>query len=165
MYIDYYKTPNKFDDIVLISDGTVLTGLWFKNSFDENKHINNYQQKNLEIFKKTKRWLDIYFSGKNPNFNIEYRIDNLTPFRKEVLSIIKSIPYGKTITYGDIAKIISDKRGIKRMSSQAVGQAVGWNPICLIIPCHRVIGINNKMVGYVGGISNKINLLELEKYD
>ena len=165
MYIDYYKTPNKFDDIVLISDGNVLTGLWFKNSSDENKHINNYQQKDLEIFKKTKKWLDIYFSGKNPNFDIEYKIDNLTPFRKEVLSIIKSIPYGKTITYGDIAKIISDKRGIKRMSSQAVGQAVGWNPICLIIPCQRVIGINNKMVGYGGGISNKINLLELEKYE
>ena len=165
MYIDYYKTPNKFDDIVLSSDGNVLTGLWFKNSFDENKHINNYQQKDLEIFKKTKRWLDIYFSGKNPDFDIEYKIDNLTPFRKEVLSIIKSIPYGKTITYGDIAKIISDKRGIKRMSSQAVGQAVKSNPICLIIPCHRVIGINNKMVGYGGGINNKINLLELEKYE
>lgn len=165
MYIDYYKTSDKFDDIILSSDGNVLTGLWFKNSSDENKHINNYQQKNLEIFKKTKKWLDIYFSGKNPNFDIEYKIDNLTPFRKEVLSIIKSIPYGKTITYGDIAKIISDKRGIKRMSSQAVGQAVGWNPICLIVPCHRVIGINNKMVGYGGGINNKINLLELEKYD
>ena len=165
MYIDYYKTPNKFDDIVLSSDGNVLTGLWFKNSSEKNIHINNYQRKDLEIFKQTKKWLDIYFSGKNPYFDIEYRIDYLTPFKKEVLSIIKSIPYGKTITYGDIAKIIIDKRGIKKMSSQAVGQAVKSNPICLIVPCHRVLGINNKMVGYVGGISNKINLLELEKYD
>ncbi len=165
MYIDYYKTPNKFDDIVLSSDGNVLTGLWFKNSSDKNIHINNYQRKDLEIFKQTKKWLDIYFSGKNPDFDIEYRIDCLTPFKEEVLSIIKSIPYGKTITYGDIAKIISNKRGIKKMSSQAVGQAVKSNPICLIVPCHRVIGINNKMVGYVGGINNKINLLELEKYD
>lgn len=165
MYIDYYKTPNKFDDIVLSSDGNVLTGLWFKNSSDKNIHINNYQRKDLEIFKQTKKWLDIYFLGKNPDFDIEYRIDYLTPFKEEVLSIIKSIPYGKTITYGDIAKIISNKRGIKKMSSQAVGQAVKSNPICLIVPCHRVIGINNKMVGYVGGISNKINLLELEKYD
>ena len=165
MYIDYYKTPNKFDDIALSSDGNVLTGLWFKNSSDKNIHINNYQRKDLEIFKQTKKWLDIYFSGKNPDFDIEYRIDYLIPFKEEVLSIIKSIPYGKTITYGDIAKIISNKRGIKKMSSQAVGQAVKSNPICLIVPCHRVIGINNKMVGYVGGISNKINLLELEKYD
>ena len=165
MYIDYYKTPNKFDDIVLSSDGNVLTGLWFKNSSDKNMHINNYQRKDLEIFKQTKKWLDIYFSGNNPDFDIEYRIDYLTPFKEEVLSIIKSIPYGKTITYGDIAKIISNKRGIKKMSSQAVGQAVKSNPICLIVPCHRVIGINNKMVGYVGGINNKINLLELEKYD
>ena len=165
MYIDYYKTPNKFDDIVLSSDGNVLTGLWFKNPSDKNIHINNYQRKDLEIFKQTKKWLDIYFLGKNPDFDIEYRIDHLTPFKKEVLSIIKSIPYGKTITYGDIAKIIIDKRGIKKMSSQAVGQAVKSNPICLIVPCHRVIGINNKMVGYVGGINNKINLLELEKYD
>lgn len=165
MYIDYYKTPNKFDDIVLSSDGNVLTGLWFKNPSDKNIHINNYQRKDLEIFKQTKKWLDIYFLGKNPDFDIEYRIDHLTPFKKEVLSIIKSIPYGKTITYSDIAKIIIDKRGIKKMSSQAVGQAVKSNPICLIVPCHRVIGINNKMVGYVGGINNKINLLELEKYD
>ena len=165
MYIDYYKTPNKFDDIVLSSDGNVLTGLWFKNPSDKNIHINNYQRKDLEIFKQTKKWLDIYFLGKNPDFDIEYRIDHLTPLKKEVLSIIKSIPYGKTITYGDIAKIIIDKRGIKKMSSQAVGQAVKSNPICLIVPCHRVIGINNKMVGYVGGINNKINLLELEKYD
>ena len=79
---------------------------------------------------------------------------------EEVLSIIKSIPYGKTITYGDIAKIIIDKRGIKKMSSQAVGQAVKSNPICLIVPCHRVIGINNKMVGYVGGINNKIKVIK-----
>ena len=165
MYIDYYKTPNKFDDIVLSSDGNVLTGLWFKNPSDKNIHINNYQRKDLEIFKQTKKWLDIYFLGKNPDFDIEYRIDHLTPFKKEVLSIIKSIPYGKTITYSDIAKIIIDKRGIKKMSSQAGGQAVKSNPICLIVPCHRVIGINNKMVGYVGGINNKINLLELEKYD
>ena len=100
MYIDYYKTPNKFDDIVLSSDGNVLTGLWFKNSSDKNIHINNYQRKDLEIFKQTKKWLDIYFSGKNPDFDIEYRIDYLTPFKEEVLSIIKSIPYGKTITYG-----------------------------------------------------------------
>ena len=165
MYIDYYKTPNKFDDIVLSSDGNVLTGLWFKNSSDENKHINNYQRKDLEIFKATSKWLDIYFSGKNPNFTPKYKIKNLTPFRQEVTDIMNSIEYGEVVTYKDISKIIAEKRGIKIMSSQAVGGAVGWNPICIIIPCHRVVGINGSLTGYGGGIKNKIELLKLEGND
>ena len=165
MYKWKYNTPERFTNIYMNSDGEYLTGLWFEGSRDSLKHTLECEEKELSIFKETSKWLDIYFSGKNPDFDIEYRIDYLTPFKEEVLSIIKSIPYGKTITYGDIAKIIIDKRGIKKMSSQAVGQAVKSNPICIIVPCHRVIGINNKMVGYVGGINNKINLLELEKYD
>ena len=78
---------------------------------------------------------------------------------------MNKIPYGKTITYNDIAKEIAKKKGIDRMSAQAVGGAVGWNPICIIIPCHRVIGSNNSLVGYGGGIKNKIKLLEIEKND
>lgn len=93
----------------------------------------------------------------------KHKINNLTQFRKEVIEIMNAIPFGSTITYNDIAKEIAKKHGIKRMSAQAVGGAVGWNPICIIVPCHRVIGSNGALTGYGGGISNKIALLLNEK--
>ena len=95
----------------------------------------------------------------------KYKIENLTTFRKEVINIMNKIPYGETITYNDISKTIARNRGIQRMSAQAVGGAVGWNPICIIIPCHRVVGSNGSLTGYGGGIKNKVALLELEKND
>lgn len=119
----------------------------------------------MPIFDKTSKWLDIYFSGQEPDFTPEYKIENLTPFRKQVIDIMNKIPYGKTITYNDIAKEIAKSKGIEKMSAQAVGGAVGWNPICIIIPCHRVVGTNGSLVGYGGGINNKIKLLEIEKND
>ena len=94
-----------------------------------------------------------------------FKINNISPFRQEVIDIMNSIEYGKTLTYNDISKIIAKKRGIKRMSSQAVGGAVGWNPICIIIPCHRVVGTNGSLTGYGGGIKNKVELLKIEKID
>lgn len=145
------------------SDGENLTGLWFEDSKDSSKHTIDCEEKELEIFRETKKWLDIYFSGKNPNFTPKYKIENLTPFRQEVINIMNSIKSGETLTYNDIAKIIAEKRGLKRMSAQAVGGAVGWNPICIIIPCHRVIGTNGSLTGYGGGIHNKEMLLALEK--
>ena len=160
-----YKTPNEFDDILMNSDGKYLTGLWFVDSKDAKKHILNCSEKNLPIFKETIKWLDIYFSGKNPDFIPKYRIDNLTPFRKEVLDIMSSIPFGNTLTYNDISKIIAQKRNIKKMSIQAVGGAVGWNPICIIIPCHRVVGTNGNLTGYGGEIKNKVELLKNEHND
>lgn len=117
----------------------------------------------MSIFKETSAWLDLYFKGKIPNFTPKYKIDNLTPFRQEVIDIMKNIPYGKTITYNDIAKSIAQKRNISKMSSQAVGGAVGWNPICITIPCHRVVGTNGNLTGYGGGLNNKIELLKIEK--
>lgn len=119
----------------------------------------------MPIFDKTIKWLDIYFSGQEPDFTPEYKIEKLTPFRKQVIDIMNKIPYGKTITYNDIAKEIAKSKGIEKMSAQAVGGAVGWNPICIIIPCHRVVGTNGSLVGYSGGINNKIKLLEIEKND
>lgn len=160
-----YKTPNHFDDMVMNSDGEYLTGLWFIGSKDASKHTTDCLELELPIFKETSKWLDIYFSGKNPDFTPKYKINNFTPFRKEVSDIMNSIPYGSTLTYHDIAKIIAEKRGIKRMSSQAVGKAVGWNPICIIIPCHRVVGSNGSLTGYGGGIKNKVALLTHEKND
>jgi len=161
-YKYFYKTPEGFSDIILNSDGEYLTGLWFADSRDAKKHTTNYEEKDLPIFKETIKWLDIYFSGNNPDFTPNYKIENLTDFRKEVIDIMLSIPYGQTMTYGEIADQIAQKRGMKRMSAQAVGGAVGWNPICIIIPCHRVLGANHALVGYGGGIENKIALLILE---
>ena len=135
------------------------------NSKDDKKHSNNYEEKQVPIIKEACRWLGIYFSGRNPDFIPKYKINNLTEFRQEVIDIMNNITYGKLITYSDIAKIIAKRKGIKRMSSQAVGGAVGWNPICLIIPCHRVIGVNGNLTGYGGGINNKIKLLQLEGHD
>lgn len=160
-----YKTPKEFSNMIMNSDGKYLTGLWFEDSKDSSKHTINCEEKDLEIFKETSKWLDIYFSGKNPDFTPKYKIENLTPFRQEVIDIMNSIDFGKTVTYGDISKIIAKNRGIKRMSSQAVGGAVGWNPICIIIPCHRVVGTNGSLTGYGGGMKNKIALLAHEKND
>ena len=165
MYKYKYKTPDSFSNMIMNSDGEYLTGLWFEDSRDSSKHIIDCEEKELEIFKETCRWLDIYFRGEEPDFTPKYKISNLTPFRQEVIDIMNSIEYGKTVTYNDISKIIAEKRKIKRMSSQAVGGAVGWNPICIIIPCHRVVGTNGSLTGYGGGIKNKVALLTLERND
>lgn len=160
-----YQTPGEFSNMLMNSDGEYLTGLWFEDSRDSSKHIIDCKEKYLEIFRETSKWLDIYFSGAIPNFTPKYKVKNLTPFRQEVIYIMNSIPYGKVVTYNDISKIIAKKRGLKRMSSQAVGGAVGSNPICIIIPCHRVVGTNGSLTGYGGGIKNKVELLKLEGND
>lgn len=164
-YKYYYKTKYGLDDIMLVSDDSIyLTGLYFLNSCDENKfsNISKYEEKEITVFKETILWLDIYFSGKNPSFTPKYKINNLTPFRSKVIDIMKNIKYGEVISYGDIANKIAKINDIKRMSSQAVGGAVGFNPICIIVPCHRVVGAKGKLTGYGGGIKNKKILLEIE---
>ena len=165
MYIARYKTSDKIEDILLISDGKYLTGLYFEGSFDSRKHTGNYIEEELPIFIETKRWLDIYFSGKNPGFTPKYKIDYKSDFQREVTDIMNKIPYGKVVTYGDIAKEIATHHHIKRMSAQAVGGTVGANPICIIVPCHRVVGASNNLTGYGGGIKNKIALLEIEGHN
>lgn len=165
MYIARYKTSDKMEDILLTSDGKYLTGLYFESSPDSRKHTSTYVEKNLPIFEETKRWLDIYFSGKEPRFTLEYKIDYKSDFQKEVMDIMNKIPYGEVVTYGDIAKEIAANHHIKRMSAQAVGGSVGANPICIIVPCHRVVGASNNLTGYGGGIKNKIALLEVEGHN
>ena len=120
-----YETPNGFSNMIMNSDGKYLTGLWFEGSRDILKHKIDCEEKELPIFKETRKWLDIYFKGEAPNFTPKYKIENLTEFRKEVIDIMKDIPFGKTLTYNDISKIIAKKRGIKIMSSQAV-RGSGW---------------------------------------
>ena len=152
-----YTTSAAFDNLLMTSDGKVLTGLHFAKSRKAAE-----PNKALPIFKDVSRWLDIYFSGREPDFTPDFRIDNATPFRKNILEILSHIPFGKVLTYGEIAQTIAERNGLAKMSAQAVGGAVGWNPICIIIPCHRVIGANNKLTGYGGGIENKLALLRLE---
>lgn len=162
-YFNIYNSP--LGKIILKSDGEVLTGLWFENTKDAKKHEKNLVQKDLPIFEETKKWLQIYFSGKNPDFTPRYKVENITLFRELVINFMNEIPYGEVVTYNDIAKKIAQKRGMPKMSAQAVGGAVGSNPICIIIPCHRVVGANGNLTGYGGGIENKIGLLKIEKVD
>ena len=147
------------------SDGEVLTGLWFEGSRDLLKHQLDCAERDVPVFRDVRRWLDIYFSGQQPDFTPRYRMDNLTPFRREVVDAMRAIPFGETTTYGDIAAALAKRHGIEKMSAQAVGGAVGWNPICIIVPCHRVIGANGSLTGYGGGIMNKVRLLSLEGHD
>lgn len=165
MFIQKYKTPKKYTNIIMSSDGEYLTGLWFEKSKKFLKTAKKYEEKKLDIFEKAIKWLDIYFSGKNPDFIPQYKLENLTPFRSQVLEIVNEIPYGQVTTYNDIARKIAKVNGMIKMSAQAVGGAVGWNPICIIIPCHRVIGTNGSLTGYRGGMKNKIELLKLENND
>ena len=162
-YIWKYKTPEGFDDMLMNSDGVYLTGLWFEGSDDEKKHKLDAEEKRLPIFNETERWLHDYFAGKPSSGNPDIKIEKITPFRRDVSEIMKNIPFGETTTYGEIAKILARERGISKMSAQAVGGAVGWNPICIIIPCHRVIGSDGSLTGYGGGIKNKELLLQHER--
>lgn len=162
-YTSHVHSP--LGDITLCSDGAALTGLWF----DGQKYFGDtlsadHQERDLPIFLQTKEWLSIYFSGKAPTFTPPLCMQT-TPFRKAVWEILLSIPYGHTMTYGQIAAQIAKQNGMRHMSAQAVGGAVGHNSISLIIPCHRVVGTNGSLTGYAGGIDKKVGLLTLEKVD
>lgn len=162
-YTAHYDSP--LGGITIASDGKALIGLWF----DGQKYYadvldGEHKDAELPIFEQTKKWLDLYFSGKSPDFTPLLNMKT-TEFRKAVWDIMLSIPYGQTMTYGEIADIIAKRKGIDRMSAQAVGGAVGHNSISLIIPCHRVVGIDGSLTGYAGGIAKKAKLLELEGAD
>ena len=162
-YIQYYKSP--VSNMIMTGTHTSLTGLWFIKQKDSIPAFPEaYHEQSVPVFDETRKWLDIYFSGKVPDFTPPLSME-ATPFRKMVWEILLTIPYGQTTTYGTIADKIAAKMGLARMSAQAVGQAVGHNPISIIIPCHRVIGANGNLTGYAGGIDLKIQLLTLEKTD
>ncbi len=159
----HYQSP--LGGITLSSNGTELTGLWF----DGQKYFGDtlskeYEEKTLPVFEQSVRWLDIYFSGQAPDFTPPLCMQT-TPFRKAVWEIMLTIPFGGTMTYGEIANRIAKQKGLSKMSAQAVGGAVGHNSISLIIPCHRVVGTNGSLTGYAGGIDKKVQLLKLEKAD
>lgn len=160
-YIHHYDSP--LGGIILASNGQALTGLWF----EDQKYVAatlspDHTKCALPVFDLTAKWLDLYFSGKIPDFTPPLCIKT-TDFRKAIAQIMLTIPYGQTMTYGQITSIYARQKGLPHMSAQAVGGAVGHNPISLIIPCHRVIGIDGSLTGYAGGLDRKIKLLKLEK--
>lgn len=163
IYSTSYTSP--LGEIILNADGEHLTALYFAGGKYFERYHQTGEEKKLPIFEETKKWLDLYFSGKKPDFTPKFQIEGITPFRKEVQEEMLKIPYGQVLSYLDIAKHIARKRGLEKMSAQAVGGAVGWNPICIIVPCHRVVGTNHSLTGYSGGIENKVKLLQLEGVD
>lgn len=162
-YISHDQSP--IGGILLAADETGLTGLWFDREKYYANHLDpEHEEKDTPVLKQAKEWLSIYFSGKEPPFYPPLHMIG-TPFQLSVWKILQKIPYGKTITYGEIAKEIAEQKGISRMSAQAVGGAVGHNPISIIVPCHRVVGTNGSLTGYAGGIDKKAKLLALENVD
>lgn len=160
-YVSKYDSP--LGVITLASDGENITGLWIENQKYYAMTLSKYSEKEIDVFREAKKWLDLYFSGNEPKMKLPLKPSG-SNFRKDVWKILEEIPYGKVITYGEIAKKLSVKYQ-KNMSAQAVGGAVGHNPISIIIPCHRVVGTNGSLTGYAGGIDKKIQLLQLEKVD
>ena len=155
-YAAYYFSP--LGRIVLMSDGTALTELDFSEGVPEASAV--HTQKDLPVFREVCRWLDVYFAGRDPGA-LPPLAPHGTAFQQAVWNILRGIPYGTTTTYGGIAARIAAARG-GRMSAQAVGGAVGRNPISILIPCHRVIGADGNLTGYAGGLDKKEYLLRLE---
>jgi methylated-DNA-[protein]-cysteine S-methyltransferase len=147
----------------MASNGESLTGLWFDGQkYFASTLSQRHVEKQLPIFDRTCEWLDLYFSGKSPDF-IPPVFMYVSNFRRDVYEILMTIPFGETMTYKEIADLIAKKHRIISMSAQAVGGAIAHNPISLIIPCHRVIGTNGKLTGYAGGLDKKEWLLDMEK--
>lgn len=159
----FYEYKSAIGDITITSNETGITGVRFKRQ-SENEELHDKKYKEVSTIKDAKKWLDIYFSGKNPEF-IPAINPAGTEFQKLVWKMLLEIPYGKTTTYGEIARKIAEIKNVSQMSAQAVGGAVGKNPIVIIIPCHRVVGKNGNMTGYAYGIDKKIALLDIEGTD
>ena len=163
-YTNTYESP--LGHILLAGDDKGLTGLWFTQGarFVGLGLKKDAVPRETDYFSRTKEWLDIYFTGRDPGFTPEIHLIG-SAFRNRVGEILCEIPFGKTVTYGWIADRIAKERGLDRMAAQAVGGAVGHNPISIIVPCHRVVGRNGSLTGYGGGIMRKRALLELEGAD
>lgn len=161
-YVTYYPSP--LGRILLSADDVGLTGVWFEGQKYYARTIvkEDFAEVKVPVLSLAKKWLDLYFSGYEPDVVLPLHPKG-TNFQKEVWNILCTIPYGQVMTYGEIAEQIAKQRGLSRMSAQAVGGAVGHNPISIIIPCHRVVGSDGSLTGYAGGIERKLKLLDLER--
>ena len=165
IYRTDYESP--LGRVTLASDGESIVGLWLEGQkyFGDTVNGEMHREDRLAIFAKTRDWLDRYFRGEKPASAEILLAPAGNRFRQEVWKILCDIPYGEVMTYGAIARMIAERLGREKMSAQAVGGAVGHNPVSIIIPCHRVVGANGSLTGYAGGIRTKIRLLEHEKAD
>lgn len=159
-YTTHYNSP--LGGILLAADRAGLTGLWFDGAKYYASHLDpEHQEGSLPALDAARHWLDVYFTGREPDFMPPIHIIG-SQFQIAVWEILREIPYGQTTTYGAIAKQIAAQRGTVQMLAQAVGGAVGRNPVSIIIPCHRVVGSKGSLTGYAGGIDKKNSLLRLE---
>ena len=161
MFERMIQTP--LGEIRLRSDGKSLTGLWFVGQVNDAKDNSDIEIKDdLPIFGQVETWLESYFFGKQTPITFPLQPKG-TIFQERVWKILQEIPYGETMTYGEIAQRIAKEKGVATYSAQAVGQAVGKNPISIFIPCHRVLGKNGALTGYAGGVHRKEQLLRIER--
>ena len=160
-YMHHFRSP--IGGVTMASDGEALTGLWFDGQkYFADTPSERHEEKALPVFEQADLWLTTYFGGVAPDFTPPIRF-RAGAFREEVWRILLTIPFGKTMTYGQIAGALARRRGLCTMSAQAVGGAVGHNPISLIVPCHRVVGADGSLTGYAGGLEKKRWLLEMER--
>jgi methylated-DNA--[protein]-cysteine S-methyltransferase len=159
-HIQTYESP--LGELTFVSDGTALLGVWYEKQ-EPLEHLlqSPYETCNLPIFDETRRWFDLYFDGREPDFTPPLCLVG-TDFRQQVWNDLLLIPYGETTTYGVLAQQMAYRLDKSRMSAQAIGGAVGHNPISIIVPCHRVVGADGTLTGYAGGIWRKEYLLKLE---
>ena len=160
-YTSRYRSP--LGEMLLAADESGVTGLWFAGQKYFARHLDKEQvEKEIPLFATVKHWLDVYFAGSEPDLTVPLHFTG-TAFQNEVWEILCTIPYGQTTTYGEIAKQLAARRGLPHMSAQAVGGAVGHNPISILVPCHRVVGLGGSLTGYAGGLERKRCLLALEQ--
>lgn len=161
--VQTYSSP--LGEILLAADETGVTGLWFQGQKYFARRLDRERQvRDLPVFTAARDWLDRYFSGKAPGDRPPLHLMG-TDFQQEVWALLCAIPYGQTTTYGALARQLAQRRGLPRMSPQAVGGAVGRNPVSILVPCHRVVGADGSLTGYAGGLDRKLRLLQLEGVD
>ena len=160
-----YRTTcaSPLGQLTLSSDGTALTALWLEGQKYFDGVCSTWQRRDaLPVFTAAKAWLDAYFAGEHPTADLLPLSPHGTAFQQEVWQLLRAIPYGATTTYGALAAQIARRRGLPRFSAQAVGHAVGRNPLAILIPCHRVVGSDGSLTGYAGGVERKEWLLRHE---
>ena len=156
----FYDAP--YGRYVMAAEDGALTGLWLEGQKYFPSDLPEPSGEETEIFARTRRWLDAYFAGLQPELSTLPLAPRGSAFAQSVWRLLLEIPYGQTVTYGQLAKRLAEQRGLSQLSAQAVGGAVGHNPISIIIPCHRVLGAKNQLTGYAGGLDVKTFLLKLE---
>ena len=158
-----YATPDGLDDLWMESDGEALVGLRFVSPAEAARLRveGDAPEPRAPVFREVARWLDCYFAGRDPGFVPACRFSGLSPFGAAVIRELFGVPFGETICYGELAERVARRTG-GRPCARAVGRALGRNPICVIAPCHRVIGARGSLGGYSGGVGNKRALLALE---